>query len=519
MKHSIIACSLLLLLEFFFGCNPSQKSTGKLNEKAEKPNVIFILADDQSYSAIHALGNSVIKTPNLDKLVNRGVTFTHTYNMGSWVGAVCMASRTMLMTGRFVWRAEKCPQQELANQGGMWSQLMHKNGYETYMTGKWHGIQVDAEKLFDHVVHVRPGNPTDAYNKEELLAKLKGLKKDPNSIVPIGYNDVMPIGYNRPLSPADTTWQPWDKKFGGHWEGGKHWSEVLGDDAITFLDSAKNHDNPFFMYLAFNAAHYPRQSPKEFVDMYPIENILLPESYMPVYPYRGDSIDQYFGQRDLSLAPIPRTEYAIKVHRQEYYAIITHMDQQIGRILDALEKSGKADNTYIFFTADNGVAIGNHGLMGKQNMYDHSMRVPLLVVGPDVPKNKKIDADVYLQDIMASTLELAGIEKPEYVEFNSLMPFIRGERVESFYPSIYGAFKTHHRMIRENGIKLIVYPRIKVMRLYDLNSDPYELKDLGGDPNYAETKINLYKKLLKLQEQMDDTLDLAAYFPGIKVQN
>lgn len=471
------------------------------NKEEVKPNIIFLFADDQSYSTVNALGNNEIITPTLDKLARSGATFTHAYNMGAWNGAVCLASRAMLNTGRFVWHAfeYESHQQDLADRGEMWGQLMQKAGYETYMTGKWH-VKTDADKLFNHVTHVRPGMPQYAKINRKSVS---------------GVRDKWTLGYNRPLSEKDTTWTPWDKKFKGYWEGGKHWSEVLGDDAISFIDSAKNQDKPYFMYLAFNAPHDPRQSPKEFVDMYPLDNISVPESFLPEYPFK-DSMGCDPNLRDEALAPFPRTEYAVKVHRQEYYAIISHLDLQIGRILQALEETGEMDNTYIFYSADHGLAVGNHGLIGKQNMYDHSIRVPLFVIGPDVPKGEKFDVDVYLQDIMASTLDLSGLEKPEYIEFNSLMPFIRGEKKESNYPAIYGCYeKSSQRMVRANGFKLIVYPHGKTMRLYDLNNDPMEMNDLAADPEYKETKDKLFKQLLELQVQMDDTLNLESIFAEI----
>jgi arylsulfatase A-like enzyme len=250
------------------------------------------------------------------------------------------------------------------------------------------------------------------------------------------------------------------------------------------------------------------------VDKYPLENISVPESFLPNYPYK-DSIGCGPGLRDAALAPFPRTEYAIKVHRQEYYAIITHLDQQIARILKALEATGEMDNTYIFYTADHGLAIGDHGLVGKQNMYDHSIRPPLFVLGPGVPKNKKIDVDVYLQDIMASTLDLAQFQKPEFVEFNSLMPFIHGEQTESNYPSIYGCYINLQRMVRKDGFKLIVYPHGKTMLLYDMTNDPLEMNDLAGKPEYQEKKKQLFDELLKLQKEMDDPLDLTHVFTEI----
>ncbi|MBW6481294.1 MAG: sulfatase-like hydrolase/transferase, partial [Bacteroidales bacterium] len=439
MIKKITFCLLALVFGLFYSCG----NQGAKSMSDEKPNIIFIFSDDQCYSTIHALGNEEIKTPNLDKLAQAGVTFTHAYNMGAWHGAVCAASRAMMNTGKFIWRAHAVEerQHEMVERGEMWGQLMQKAGYDTYMTGKWH-VKTAAKDHFEHVAHVRPGMPNDGWNRE-LTKKLQELVKEGISDL----SEVFPPGYYRPEGPDDTSWTPWDTSFGGFWEGGKHWSEVLGDDALSFIDSAKTRDNPFFMYLAFNAPHDPRQSPKEFVDMYPLKDISVPESYIKEYPYK-DEIGCGPLLRDEALAPFPRTEYAVKVHRQEYYAIITHMDQQIGRILEAVEKSGKADNTYIFFTSDHGLAVGNHGLIGKQNMYDHSMRVPLFVAGPDVPKNKREKVDVYLQDVMASALDLAGVEKPEYVEFNSLMPFIRGERQDSFYPAIYGCYqKDLQRMV------------------------------------------------------------------------
>jgi choline-sulfatase len=260
------------------------------------------------------------------------------------------------------------------------------------------------------------------------------------------------------------------------------------------------------MYLAFNAPHDPRQSPKEYMDKYPLENVKVPANFLPEYPYK-DSIGCSAKLRDEKLAPFPRTKYAVKVNRQEYYAIITHMDAQVGRILDALEKTGKADNTYIFFTADHGLAVGHHGLIGKQNMYDHSVRVPLMVTGPGVPKSKKITAPVYLQDIMPSTLELAGIDKPRHVRFKSLMPLING-KTKSSYDAIYGGYIDLQRMVSADGYKMIYYPKINKTLLYNLEDDPLEMKNIADDPSNARTISKLRRRLKKLQKQVGDKLDL-----------
>jgi len=454
--------------------------------QAEKPNILFIFADDQCYDTIHALGNDEIQTPNLDRLVKEGTTFTECYNMGGWNGAICVASRTMLNTGRFIWRANSVDTKKERAEGRFWSEYMKQAGYRTYMTGKWH-VKADTKEAFDMSSNVRGGMPnqTDA-------------------------------GYNRPLPDGTDPWSPYDTSFGGFWKGGKHWSEVVADDALTFFDDSAKHENPFFMYIAFNAPHDPRQAPKEYVDMYPAEDIKVPASFQPLYPYK-DAMNANEKLRDEKLAPFPRTKYSVQVHRREYYAIITHMDAQIGRILEALDKSGKRDNTWIFFTADHGLAVGHHGLIGKQNMYDHSVRVPFMVVGPQAEAGKKIDVPIYLQDVMPTTLELAGIEKPQHVEFHSLLPLIEEKESAGSYPSIYGAYINVQRMVTKDGYKLILYPKEPVARLYHIAEDPQELHDLmeTDTPTAMPIAKRLFQELLKLQKQMDDTLDLISAYPDL----
>ncbi len=463
--------SVLLITALLFSCS---------SEK-EPSNILFIFADDQCYNTIRELGNQEAYTPNLDELARQGMVFTTAYNMGGWHGAVCVASRTMINTGRFLWRANALESEldTLAARGQLWSKEMERLGYDTYMTGKWH-VNIKPNEIFQHVGSVRGGMPGQ-----------------------------VPEMYDRPLDEDDWEWTPWDTTFGGFWEGGTHWSEVVANETLGFLDEASVSDHPFFMYVAFNAPHDPRQSPKEYIDMYPLENISLPGNFLPEYPYK-DEIGCAASLRDEKLAPFPRTEYSVKVHRQEYYAIISHLDAQIGRILAHLEETGQADNTYIFFSADHGLSVGQHGLMGKQNMYDHSMRPPLMVAGPGVPTGRREKMEVYLQDIMPTAIEYAGGEVPEWVEFNSLKPIIEGEnRVQ--YPEIYGAYMDLQRMIRVNDYKLIVYPKAEVIKLFDLVSDPSEMHNLAAATSQQERIRSMFGKLEELQVEMEDTLDLSNY--------
>ncbi|MDX1563917.1 MAG: sulfatase-like hydrolase/transferase, partial [Phycisphaeraceae bacterium] len=294
----------------------------------DKPNILFIFADDMAYEMVGAYGLTDVTTPHLDRLAADGMTFTHTYNMGSWSGAVCLASRAMLNTGRFLWKAKRLKVGAEAKAGRFWSEQMKKAGYETYFTGKWH-VKANPAEVFDHAAHVRGGMPRQTKTRYD-----RQFEKD-----------------------KPDTWSPYDPKFGGFWAGGKHWSEVVADDAEKFLAGAAKSDKPFFMYLAFNAVHDPRQSPKEFVDRYPLSRIKLPENYLPMYRPKHHMKSTYDKQevkavgrmlgamgspprlRDERLAPFPRSKHAVLVNRQEYYAITEHMDTQIGRILAALAKT------------------------------------------------------------------------------------------------------------------------------------------------------------------------------------
>ena len=201
---------------------------GQAHAKA-KPNVLFLFADDQCFETIGALDLTDIDTPNLDRLVNRGTQFTRAYNMGSWSGAVCVASRHMLITGRHIWRAQQAsqvlrgkgknltPAQQAtreAEYANLWPQVMGRAGYQTFFTGKWH-IQAPADKAFQVARNIRGGMPNQT-----------------------------PQGYNRPLPDKPDPWSPYDVKFDGFWKGGKHWSEVVADDAVDYIGEATRDDPP-----------------------------------------------------------------------------------------------------------------------------------------------------------------------------------------------------------------------------------------------------------------------------------
>lgn len=448
----------------------------------KKPNFVFIICDDLMFRTIHSLNNHEVHTPNIDRLVARGCAFTHSFHQGSWSGAVCIASRTMLNSGLTGFRAEAG-----VDQVHTWGQTLGNAGYDTYISGKWHLDTTVLARSFKEMGPVAPG----------MLAS----------------TPIDGAAYDRPRT--GDTWEPWDKSQKGHWihtglwnnetpDRIQHSAELYTDCYIDhLLNKAAKRDTPFFMYLGYNSPHDPRQAPKEYVDMYPQDKIEVPPDFLPVHPFdQGD-----FKIRDEMLAPFPRTPEAVQLHRREYYASITYTDAQIGRVLDALERSGKADNTYVILTADHGLAVGEHGLMGKQNLYDCSVRMPLIISGPGIEAGRRVDDLVYQHCMYATTCELAGVPRPETVEFPSLVSLLHGGN-EAVYDAVFSYYLHYQRMVRTRTHKLIVYPQILKVQLFDIENDPWEMHDLGEDPASEPIKKDLMRRLVKMQKELGDPLKL-----------
>jgi arylsulfatase A-like enzyme len=459
--------------------NPNAPANRFSARGEERPNFLFLFSDDQTYRALGTLRELEVKTPNLDRLATRGMLFTHCFNQGGWSGAVCIPSRTMLNTGRTLWNSRGTNGQGVAPGAALWGETLGRAGYDTFMAGKWH-------------------IPEDA------------LKRSFNTIGPLtgGFLPSTPEGgsaYHRP-APGNP-WTPDDPKWKGHWLNANgrtiHSSELIANAAIDYLHTnATRSTNPFFMYVAFNAPHDPRQSPKKFLDMYPPEKLKVPPNFLPKHPFL---IEANFNGRDEILAPYPRTPEIIRVHLQEYYAMITHLDAQIGRILEALDASGKAGNTIVIFTSDQGLALGQHGLLGKQNLYEHSLRMPFIIAGPGIPKGKRNDALFNMQSLFATTCEMARLPVPESVEFPSIVPIITGAKKE-LHDALYAAFLDRQRSVRTSRWKLIRTPHENQVQLFDIRKDPWEMHNLAGEPKYAPTVAMLDGKLRQLMREMKDPL-------------
>ncbi len=438
--------------------------------ETERLNVLFLFTDDQAYDTIHALGNDAIQTPNMDRLVNSGVTFTNAYIMGASSPAVCSPSRASLFSGRKLWNLENQGRWgfEISEKYTTLPQVFRESGYTTFATGK--------NEPGQHGHFARSFNDGD-----KLL--FRGMSNQYR----LPLMDFCPDGdYSREREVLHT---------------GTHSAEVYADAAIAFLERHKDSDKPFFAYVSFQTPHDPRQCPPEYMAMYEAADMLLPPSFTPEHPFDNGMLRI----RDENLERFPREPDRIRGHIAAYYAMITHTDAQIGRILDALEESGMKENTLIVFASDNGLAVGRHGLMGKQNVYEHAARVPLILSGPGIPKGETRDQLCYIFDLYPTLCERAGLETPDTVQFSSLNHVIEDASAKH-RPYLYFAFMNWQRAIRDERYKLIEYcvDGKRSTQLFDLIADIEETRNLAGDEKYAEILSGLRTLLSEERIRQND---------------
>lgn len=437
-------------------------------ELRPRPNIIFLFADDQRPDAVGALGNPHIHTPNLDRLKSEGFLFRRNYCAGSYSGAVCVASRSMLMTGRQWMRIE-----DKADWTGLplFPQLLGQAGYQTFMTGKWHNGPKTLGRAFQSGKAIFMGGMAD-----HTRVPLQDLTAEGELV-------------NRRTEGFS--------------------SEVFADAAIDFLRDHASKDQPFFLYVAFTAPHDPRNPPPPYRQRYYDQRPPLPPNYAPLHPFDNGTAG---GLRDEWLAPWPRERSVISDQLCEYYGLVTHLDEQVGRIFKALDESGLADNTYIIYTADHGLAMGSHGLLGKQNIYEHSMRSPLMVKGPEVPAGGESEALVYIFDLFRTVCLLAGVTPPDEVDAQDLAPIWRGQ-VDRVRDSLFLPYQDLMRGVTDGRWKLHCYPSINHQMLFDLQADPHEMNDLARAAEHQATVERLTALMKDWQARLGDDLPLRVQNP------
>ncbi|MEO2019232.1 MAG: sulfatase-like hydrolase/transferase, partial [Fuerstiella sp.] len=231
----------------------------------------------------------------------------------------------------------------------------------------------------------------------------------------------------------------------------------------------------------------PLMLPPGWETKYDPQKMRLPANFLPVHPFDHGNFDG----RDEKLFLWPRTPQETRREIAAYYAVISYMDEQIGRIMAALNASGKADNTVVIFSSDHGLSVGSHGLRGKQSMYEHTIGVPLLLLGPGVPKGQRFDAQCYLRDLFPTLCDLAGIDDPgEQIDGRSLKPVL-DEETEKVHDFVVGYFRDFQRMIRTDDWKYIEYPAVDRQQLFHLKHDPHERTNLIAVEAHAAVREHL----------------------------
>ena len=433
---------------------------------ATPPNIVFLISDDHRSDALGAAGNASVHTPVMDALAAQGTLLTHACNMGAMHGAVCMPSRAMIMTSRTLFHLQEggrvIPPGDVT-----FPELLRGNGYRTHAVGKWHSDEASHLRCFETGSSLFFGGMFQNQWQPAVCQR-----------TPAGSGHTPPVTVDR------------------------HATELFADSAVNFLKEYRD-DKPFMLYVAFTSPHDPRTPPKEYLDRYPPEKIPLPPNFLPEHPFDNGEVRG----RDEELAPFPRTPKIVQRHTADYYGMVTHLDAQIGRILAALDASGRAGNTIVVYTADHGLAVGRHGLFGKQNLYDHSIRVPMILRGPFIPRGKRIDSFCYLLDLYPTFCELLGIDAPGTVEGKSLVPLFDGNR-EALRETMFFAYKSNIRSVRDVRMKLLEYTvkGAHTTQLFDTIADPYETRNLAADKQYADILAQLRTELARWQGAVDDPM-------------
>lgn len=437
--------------------------TSNATADAKRPNVLLIVSDDQRADTIHALGNHYIDTPHLDALVKRGVSITRANS----ANPICTPSRAEILTGCTSFRNGVIYFGGKIDPGlPTIARTMTSAGYSAWYSGKWmndgspssHGYQ-ETEALFS----AGGGNA-----KEELLDS-QGRKI--------------------------TGYRGWTfKSYDGTVElekGNGLTSETDGfiaDGAIKFLN--RKPEKPFFLHVNFTAPHDPLMVHETLKGKYEETEMPLPPNFRPEHEFDYGNLRG----RDELLLPFPRTVADVRRELADYYAVIENMDRQLGRVMEALEASGQRENTLVIFSSDHGLGKGSHGIVGKQNLYEHTLNVPLIFSGPQIPADTVLNAQCYLRDLYPTICQYADVPIPDSVEGKSLIPLLLGEK-KSVYDFTVSYYRESQRMIRTDRWKYIIYPEANRAQLFDLQNDPYEMRNLIGRPETDSEVTELKAKL------------------------
>ena len=452
-------------------------------------NILLLVADDHRWESLGANGCAEVATPALDALAAAGVGFDGAHCQGGMHPAVCAPSRASLMTGRDVFTSSQDPTglefggRAFAIPAAMPTvpERLRDNGYVTHHVGKWHNDRATFARSFTSASRVMFGGMSD------------------HDRVPL--HDYDPTG----AYPEDAA----------RTEPGLS-SDLFREAAETFLKT-RDRDRPFFLQVAFTAPHDPRDPPPR--HRIPADRIALPPNFLPVHPFdTGEML-----VRDELLERTPRPPDAVRQHIADYLGMVQHLDEAIAGILATLDAEGLSENTLVIYTADHGIAIGQHGLMGKQNLYEHSTRIPLILSGPGLRRGAREPALVWHADTAATMIDAAGLPPLPDGAGESLLPMARAAGARPPRETFVSLHCVTQRAIRDDRWKLILtLPNpdalmrsaasgrtsrgALVEQLFDLKTDPAETVNLSAHPDCQRIRESLIERLLDWQRRTSDPL-------------
>lgn len=428
-------------------------------EQQAPHNVLFIFADQMHYFALGCMGNSSIITPNLDRLAKRGALFESCYSCN----AVCTPYRAALFTGRYSSQTgiinndcKPIPEGEKTV-----ADCLNAHGVHTSYVGKWHIAK-----------------PENQHGNIWVEPHLRG-----------GFTDF--IGYQC-YNDFITDVRFFDEE-GRERRCDQHRLTATTDIALERLERIK--DNPFAMFVSYQAPHKPAQPSEEYVRMYDDINITTPPNFQEIEgAHLGDGAAQPWEEYPDYLKEGTDTLHYIKL----YNALVTQMDAQVGRMLAKLDEWGIADSTLVVFTSDHGDQQGCHGLRNKHDPYEYSTRVPLIVYNPMGEPGLRVTEHIGTTDFLPTILEWCGAPPSPMSEGRDILPMTQGEcwTGENLVFSENFLRKNPYRMLVVDNVKLVVEAVTdKPMLLFDLNQDPYEMNNLVDAPDWVSKREALLRRL------------------------
>ena len=458
--------------------------------KARHPNILLFMLDDLRFDALGATcggasgagSGGAVRTPHIDRLIARGCLFERAQIEGGTIGAVCMPSRAVLHTGRHLFHLQDHGR-TIPRGHTLLGEHLRAHGYTCFTTGKWHNGAESLARSFDSGDDIFFGGMDDHWN------------------VPVHHFD--PAGrydHRLPAIAGPQQNKTISHRSGSHIHAGVHSTDLFTDAAIRFIEG---HDGarPFFASVNLTAPHDPRSTHDRFHAMYEPDDIELPPNFLAQHPHDTGALRI----RDETLAAIPRDAKEVREHIADYHAMITHLDEAFGRLMAALEARGMLDDTIVALTADHGLAVGRHGLLGKQNCYEHSVRIPLVLAGPGVPQGRRSRADALLADLFPTLCDMTGIPVPPSVQGRSLRGALSGDD-EVVRDAVYMAYGDAVRAVRAGRMKLIEYagPAARATQLFDLSTDPWERHNLALERRCGDDLARLRSHLAAQRDAVGD---------------